>query len=295
MVSWPNELIEILGERYGILFLGAGASIAGLTPDSTKLPDWLDLLRQLGQELQGADSEYFKKLLCQNKLLDAAQLVTDCIPKQRRRKFLHDLFNSNQMKPGDFFTHINLIDQPVVMTTNYDRLYEKFWDSFTRGDGSPFSSPLTTRSYTDSDIVAPLREPRSRVYLKLHGCISKPDDIVLSKSDYNKARNEHSNFFQIVSALFQTRTVLFIGCGFSGDPDIELILEDAAFVSSSAFPHYALIPAGHHPSFSKSLKNLSNIDLIEYPLDSNGGHSKAKEAIEELAKRVEDYRSMQTP
>lgn len=318
---WPEQLIEILGERRGIVFLGAGASISATTGGAkgdtntvnedeyssinpicsalpktyTPMPTWRGLLETLGDKYKNSHN-CDDSLLCElkesiehNHLTHAAEIISTVLEPSVIRAVIKREFSGNRTLNEELYEKVALIDQPVVMTTNYDQMYEKYWDKFSENFAK--LEDFCVRSYLDSDIVAPLREPRSRVYLKLHGCVNLPDKIILSKSDYNFARQRHSQFFQIVSSLMLTRTIVFIGSGLDGDPDIELLLQDAAFVGSSTLPHYALMKGPVSPVKKEHLKNTANIVILEYSADAGGGHSNMLKVINELADSVTEYRN----
>ncbi|WP_157985642.1 SIR2 family NAD-dependent protein deacylase [Microcella alkaliphila] len=184
--------------------------------------------------------------------------------------------------------HINLLDQPVLMTTNYDRLYERYWEQELNTPLTGPKPPLMVSTYVDNDVVDNLRSDRP-LLLKLHGSVEKPRNLVLSRSQYSRAKFEYPNFFKVVSALLLTRTVLFVGCGFNGDPDIELLLEDSAFTAQSIAPHYAITPKGRHDSETRSIRKAFNVKLLEYD-NEDGNHDELTARLAELSRLVDDAR-----
>lgn len=57
------------------------------------------------------------------------------------------------------------------------------------------------------DLLDQVRSPQ-RTIAKIHGCITEPNDLVLDRMSYFKARQLNHGFFQVMSALFTTHTVL---------------------------------------------------------------------------------------
>ena len=226
--------------------------------------------------------------MSKSRLLDAAQILVDTLSPPLLHRGLMDIFANNTIKPSSLYESVNLIDQPVVMTTNYDRMYERFWETELNESLSGPKAPLMVSHYKETDVVDNLRSDR-RLLLKLHGTIDKPRDLVLSRSQYSRAKYEHANFFRVVSALMLTRTMLFVGCGFNGDPDIDLLLEDSAFTAQSTAPHYALVAKGRHNSEIRSLQNAFNITLLEYD-NANGDHAEMLAQMTALAQLVESNR-----
>ncbi|SMQ58101.1 SIR2-like domain-containing protein [Plantibacter sp. VKM Ac-1784] len=285
---WPDDLVQALSQRRGVIFLGAGASASCVSNSGSRQPNWTALLKKLARGLAGKDRIAFDEAMSRSRLLDAAQIVVDNVAPPTLHSRLIEIFLDNTIRPSSLYESVNLIDQSVVMTTNYDRMYERFWEIDLNEPLSGSKSPLMVSYYKESDVVDNLRSDR-RMLLKLHGTIEKPRDIVLSRSQYSLAKYEHANFFRVVSALMLTRTMLFVGCGFNGDPDIDLLLEDSAFTAQSTAPHYALVAKGRHSSEIRSLKNAFNITLLEYDND-NGDHAEMLAQMASLAQLVEANR-----
>ncbi|WP_299039423.1 SIR2 family protein [uncultured Pseudokineococcus sp.] len=177
------------------------------------------------------------------------------------------------------------------MTTNYDKIYERFWEQLaSKSDPEGEEpAPLVTLNYYDDGLIDNLRSER-RLLLKLHGTAEAADRIILSRSQYAHGRHQYAGFFAGVSALLLTRTVLFIGMGFSGDPDVDLLLEDAAFMARARSQHYALVPQGRSVSELQSLGSAFNVQAKEYVVTPTGGHDALLEALNDLCKLVEGVR-----
>lgn len=292
---WPDHLVQELAGRRGIIFLGAGASMSCATSFGPRPPSWNGLLTGLGAKLKSDPSRAeFNKMMAAHRLLDAAQIVTDGLEYQVLQSELHRCFNNRGILPSSLYESVNLIDQPVVMTTNYDRIYEKFFESLTPPPSlvdpdHTLEPPLVALTFSQPGIVDNLRSDR-RVLLKLHGDVNDANSIVLSRSQYSRARYDYPEFFRVVSALMLTRTLFFIGSGFNGDPDIDLLLEDASFNARAQSTHYAIVPEGKGPSERKAIKSSFNIEILEYPLEADGGHGHLLENLGELAALVNDLR-----
>lgn len=292
-VNWPADLVETLAERRGIIFLGAGASSTSSTQSGVKLPTWRCLLQTLASDLSCTERQRFDALLNSGQFPQAAQLIVDYREQIEFQEEMRGIFDDTRYRPSPLYEIVNLLDQPIVMTTNYDRFYERYWEALAndRSEREEETSPLIKKTYKDIGSVDAIRR-KSRILFKIHGCVSAPETIVLSKSQYNHAKYQYKNFFDVISALILTRTVLFIGVGFNGDPDVDLLLEDAAFTAQSNSPHYALIPSGRHPSELKSLRSLANIKCLEYDLPTADDHDAALDALHELQQAVQEHRDL---
>jgi hypothetical protein len=91
---------------------------------------------------------------------------------------------------------------PEVITTNYDALFEAASKAVGRlVDVLPYEQTAGGR----------------RWLLKLHGCISRPEDIVLTREDYLRYDAGRAALAGLVQGLLITRHVLFVGFSLSDD------------------------------------------------------------------------------
>jgi len=292
---WPDDLVRILAQRQGAIFIGSGAA-ASCSPRSDahvqdKFPTWHELVIDLASKcnLSEEDKNHVETLLERHAYPLAAQVIVDEIDRSEFGGLIRRNFDRRDLQPSDIYEQINLLDQPIVMTTNYDRMYERYWDELAPAASDP-DGGLITRNYMQ-EAASHVRSP-SRVLLKLHGCVSDADNVILSKSQYHRARHDHANFFRIVGALLLTRPTLFIGCGFMGDPDLEFLLEDATFMTDPGNPHYALVPRGRHQSETKALRSTANVQLIEYDQLNENDHSAVQSLLAALVSRVDGARAI---
>lgn len=259
---WPESLVHELANQRCVIFLGSGASRSSVAASGERLDDWKGLLTSFRSGLHDDVKPVLDRTMEANRYLDAAQLIVDEILPADFDTTLRRKINVPGLTASELHIAVLEIDQPVVMTTNYDKLYELYWHSLAAASDPP-PAPYAVCRYYEDDAVNHLRSDR-RLIMKLHGCVDHTDKVVMSRSQYFHAKRDYPKFYRVVDALFLTRTLLFVGCGFNGDPDIELILEDAAIVAPSAYPHYALVQHGRHPSEKRSIRETFNIELLEY-------------------------------
>ncbi len=180
-----------------VVFLGAGVS------QGAGLPSWTTMLEDLAEERAGVDDAATKAALAQLGELDRAAVI------QRR---LHDqeplgavvaaLLRERARRHA--LGHGLLASLPVdeVITTNYDDLFER-------------ASLAVERPVT----VLPGGEVArgQRWLLKMHGSVTKPETIVLTREDYLKFQENRTALAGIVQALLLTRHMLFVGFSFTDD------------------------------------------------------------------------------
>lgn len=196
---WPALSMDLLekaravaafGSRQGLaLFLGAGVSC------SAGLPSWNGLLQRLAEEigLTGSELEEFSNL----DVLDRGSVLERRF--RARKQWLNDRIAGIFSRTWDYsLLHGLLACLPAseVITQNYDRLFEVA----AKGAGEP----VATLPYTPGDV-------HSRWLLKMHGCVSVPEDIVIRREDYLRYSERRAALAGIVQATMLTRHMLFVG------------------------------------------------------------------------------------
>lgn len=279
-VRWPNSLVVEIAERRCIPFVGAGIS-AGCESSTTpgkRPPAWKALLEGGADLLRSdADKDLVRELIRKEQYLDAAQVIVDEADHAEFEFYIRSEFMIPKYKPSPVHEMLMELDPKIVITTNYDDIYEQYCRSGKAVEG------YNVCRYYDSHAINDIRSD-IRLILKAHGCITNPSKVILSRSQYFDAKRLCPGFYAVLDALFLTNTLLFLGCGLS-DPDIQLVLENANISAPSTHPHYALVPAGRHRALSGAIRRTSNIELIEYDA-SAGDHLKAVEALQELQEAV---------
>jgi hypothetical protein len=173
-----------------VLFMGAGVSQAA------GLPSWGGLLEKLaGRELVA--DEHFANL----GPLDQARLIKRRLPPGRD---LGQVVAEHVRSHHYSLAHGLLAALPVreVVTTNYDTLFEAASQAIGR--------PAAVLPYDAAD-------SSQRWLLKLHGCISKPGDIVLTREDYLRYDVGRAALAGLVQGLLITRHMLFVGFSLGDD------------------------------------------------------------------------------
>lgn len=217
------------------VFFGAGVSTGA------GLPGWTDLLASIGAnvdppvtrvQLADLDDPRDQAVLLERRLATAGMTIGEVLPSKlpaERYSLLHGLLASLPVRE---FT-----------TTNFDELFEIAATSDNRRlrvvpDGPTGELPRPARGAHD-----PL-EP-ARWLLKLHGTVSDPSSIVLTRGSFIEAPRQRGALLGMVQAMLLTREMLFIGYSLRDEDFHELVHE----------VRYALPPSsrGDNPSLGTAI------------------------------------------
>jgi hypothetical protein len=211
--SWPSlgvertERAKSLGERarsgHLVPFLGAGVSV------SAGAPTWKELLQRLrkGVNLQEDQSSAFDSL----SPLDQAGVLEQLYVEQHSSR---EAFGSAVAAAVDLPRYglapslLATLPAAGAITLNYDRLFEMACSDAQR--------PRT---------VMPENVPAvgNNWLLKLHGSVSQPESIVLTRDDYLGYSSNRDALSALVKAHLLTHHLLFVGFGLADDHFHEIV------------------------------------------------------------------------
>lgn len=275
---WPSNLIEELAYRRCILFLGAGVSAtANSRNDPNKHPCiWRQFIEELKNQainLSDEDKKFAEERLKENDLLMALQVIYDNSDMGHCAKYIKDSFSN--FGPSKIHEIISEIDSKIIVTTNFDKIYDKLCN----GD------EYAVYDYKQANaIVGALKTP-SHIVIKAHGTIDNIEGIVFTAKQYADNENKYPEFYNLLSALFLTYTVVFIGYSLN-DPDISLVLRNIKKTSNVTTPHYILVSGKQKEPVKKYWKDVYNVSIIEY----GDSYDKLEPELQKLKEEVLELR-----
>ncbi|MCP3686174.1 MAG: SIR2 family protein [bacterium] len=242
-----------------ILFFGSGMSQRYI-----ETPSWYGLLEQLAEQCPKIDKNiaYYKQK--HNDPIEIGTEFAELIREwawEEQDRFPAELFETNQ--PADIYIkylvseifsgdssaavaeHKNYTDEIealksvnpfAVITTNYDDLLECIFEGYTPVIGQEI---LRANYASVGEII------------KIHGCASSPDSIVLTKEDYANFSLKKKYLSAKLLTFFAEHPLIIMGYS-AQDPNIRAILSD---IDEILAPDNELIP---------------NIYLIEWDADAEG-------------------------
>ncbi len=197
-----QEYGEALAQGYAAVFAGAGLSRA------SGLVDWKGLLRDFATEL-GLD------INIETDLVTVAQYHLNAQGDDRTR--LHEKLVSEfgtPVPPSPAHTALASLPIHTIWTSNYDDLIERSLRDAGR-------QTVVKNSGKSLSVVSARADA---LVLKLHGDLSDPQSLIITRDDYARYMQLHPGFRDRLKVDLTERTFLFIGFSFS-DPHLAFILE----------------------------------------------------------------------
>lgn len=279
---WPEALVGEVARRRCVLFLGAGVSASSVDGNGARPKVWPQFIKDAAALVANKEkAENIQKLVDDRRYLLALQAISLESDAGDYQQFLTREFNNPGFGPSDLHRTILEIDSRIVITTNFDKIYERL--CLSSGSEGYKVLPYYSNSLGDE-----LRSD-TRIIIKAHGTIDDVHKMVFTKAEYHAAKKEHPEFYSMLRAIFLTHTALFIGCSLD-DPDLLLTLEDVRITASGTRPHYVLVRQGANSSWELRDWHASyNIRALEY----GPNHEDLTASLQELRSRVADLRSTQ--
>lgn len=255
-MAYPQKLIEELQLGNVVPFIGSGLSIP------SGYPSWDNLIRLIIDDIEEKDS----KSLLEN-LYNSGEINGIDAPELHQilksggyslRRLLSSTFNK-PASPNNYHKLLSQLPCDTIITSNYDNLIEKQYEI----DGYQIH-----KIWRDNQLPY-YNEKRELQLLKIHGTIEDLNNLVISKSDYDKYREDNKLIRSFVSSLFLSKTILFLGFSLS-DPNIISMLEDIRSINEGVMnTHYAALFSPSNETKSKLRRlGISTIDINGIDIES---------------------------
>jgi hypothetical protein len=258
MIDWPDALAHEIYRERCVLFLGAGVSASSKDENGNSPLTWGAFLDKACELISdNKKKKAVKKLVEQRKYLVALQAIKDLSNPSEYMDLLNACYNG-KFKPSELHQVIYDLNVRMVITTNFDKIYETYCLSFQGSAGG-----FKTIHYNQDDLADEIRSD-TRLIVKAHGSIDALKSMIFTRAQYHQAKREHGQFYDVLRAIFLTNTILFVGCSLD-DPDILLLLEEVKISGKIERPHYAVAKQGETSEFVvQDWRSSYNIEVLEY-------------------------------
>ena len=178
-------LLQEMSAGNAVLFCGAGVS-------QGRYPTWDQLLRELAAEAGLPAAEVDP--------LDLPQWYVEARGRAALEGHLVRIFDA-PAEPTQLQRILARFPWDVVFTTNYDRLLERALAAQGR----------EVDVVVEDTQVGRVAERSRTTLVKMHGCVSRPHSLVVSREDYDAYDLRHPATITYLQSLLSTRTFLFVG------------------------------------------------------------------------------------
>ena len=224
-----SRLARFASKRQLALFIGAGVSIG------SGLPSWFGLLHIIEDAFTptGAPSEReignktnWDPLAMADELDEWCQKRSD---RQGRKISLKERvceYISNRSSHIGLLLAL-LISIPClsIVTQNYDQLIEKACQSWSLASSVMIDDEASSKKRLSVIPYQPQRGHGSKHWLlKMHGCVTAPNEIILTSQDYKGKESRSKTLAGLVQASLMTQHLLFVGFSMS-DPNYLTIVD----------------------------------------------------------------------
>lgn len=254
---YKENLFQLISKGDVVLWVGAGSSLYAGLPSGNKLAELLF------NGLTVSEQAYINKNLL---LPDLAEEIYRS--KGNSRNYLIQKLKENILLNNftSTSTHENIAKIPHfrdIITTNYDQLFEV-----------AFGSKLNL-IYSDQQI--PYIDSKKVNLYKIHGDLSVPDSVIITKSDYDnffRSKKEDDILWTMIKEKIATKSILFIGYNLE-DSNVAVIFDNISkklganrkecfFVSPNIPPQKKYYLAEKKIHYIDSKGEDLFVELIEY-------------------------------
>jgi hypothetical protein len=225
-----GDLADIVRSGRAVLFLGAGASFGAQNTKGTRIPLGSELRDRIATRFLGSGFEQADfKTVCDYAASTAS--VRDL------QLFIHQQLY--EFQPAGHHLLLPSFVWSGIATTNYDLVIERAYEQ------SPSRLQEIKPYCLDADKSAEDLSSNQLLYVKLHGCISRYQEVspplVASTEQIINHRDGRAGQFAQFLEWAKTKTLVFIGYGM-GDSNMRTLFEEVRRDGDNRPRHYLIRP-----------------------------------------------------
>ena len=284
-----NKLIEIIKTWTvkPVIFVGSGIS-----KRYKDLPDWWTLLSDIAVHVHPDDKYYLKRKEKQyeNQEGRTLQFIAQDLSDEYDELFFNQKIDIELQEEYDKVRNVNPFKFYVAKLINskdYNECFEQEKEKFQ--NLSRYVSNVITTNYDTIlednfvDFTVKIGEVEmlnSRLYniqelYKIHGCVSKPESIIFTSTDYDELEKKQKYLIAKLLTTFIEYPIIFMGYGIN-DSDINSILSDIkkclsaenleAMSKKMFFINF--VPQGKEEIHSRIIQDIpmTQIDINDYTI-----------------------------
>ncbi|OGF60061.1 MAG: hypothetical protein A2Y62_00375 [Candidatus Fischerbacteria bacterium RBG_13_37_8] len=239
----PEVFLRMIRDEKGncdhskcVLIVGAGLSATNVRKDGKGLPDWHNLMREMIDDLKDSARCLDSQLVTLEKWLKKGEYLK--IAGNFKKLTRQDQFNEfmkEKLDPPDIIKNSKIhktllkIKFKGIITTNFDTVFEH--------QKSGLKALIYPQCLKDLGAFK-----KAKYFVKIHGCISAPQDLILTKEDYESAR-KNKQYKDLLKSIFLQHTILTVGFSLK-DPDFLYLIKDIRKIYKDAMSHNIFINEG---------------------------------------------------
>jgi hypothetical protein len=238
------------------VFAGAGLSRAA------GYVDWKGLLREIARDLSlDIDRE--------SDLIAVAQYHLN--EKRSRAQITQTIVDelSTSAKPTRSHAVLARLPLQTIWTTNYDQLIERSFEH---------AGKVIDVKIVDEHLATTKRGRDATLY-KMHGCITRAHETILTKDDYEQYERKRPLFVESLKGDLVSKNFLFLGFSFT-DPNIDYVLSRVrVLLGTNVREHCCIMRAPPRPQrptgrqkadyeYERRRTDLRQLDLLRFGIET---------------------------
>ncbi|MFD9094228.1 SIR2 family protein [Streptomyces collinus] len=207
----PTDLVSAFKRGLGAVFLGAGASA------SAGLPDRQQVAGALARDLRLPRPDNGRGFPA-SELIKIPQYYENRYNRRRLVNRLQELMEVKRFADSEVHNLITQLPCDTYYTTNHDELLEETLRQQHQGFAAVVSE----------EAARTFAERRGKVVRKIHGTISQPDTLIVTRSDYADFASESRFSIDALRNDLTQRVFLFVGYSLT-DPDFNSVYDHVLY------------------------------------------------------------------
>ena len=245
----PEDLLSAFSTGSCVLFAGGGISAQAGVPLWSD--GWSRVLDEATKEDPSKNWDNLRNALREGEIVALVDLLRGRLSQEDLARICGQVFSGSSQRQPTLYSLIRDIPFSGVLTTAWDKSLE---NALQR-------RRPTTLTANDSGLFGQVLREKQFYLLKLNGDLSRPETLLFTVKDYQRALYEREEFSQFLGSLALSNTLLFAGASLT---TIDDFFSGMRF-SQGARRHFALVPKQSRLDFeSERFLSRYGVELLGY-------------------------------